>query len=106
MDYRAGGIEVEVLPIVKVTINQDIQVMIEDEYDTETYSGLIKNIVVAFLNDYTVGTNYHIADIVHAIKSSYEDVVINVVVPNSKDMELQKNQLNFQRIEVGKTFSS
>lgn len=93
IEYRAGGIEVEVLPIIKVTINQDIKVMIEDDYDTEAYNTLIYNIVIAFLNDYTVGTNYHVADIIHAIKSSYEDVVVNVSMESSKDIELQKNQL-------------
>lgn len=93
VEYRAGGIEVEVLPITKITINQTIQVMIEDDYDTDLYAGVITSIVTSFLNDYTVGQNYHVADVIHFIKSSYEDVVINVVMPNSKDIELQKNQL-------------
>ena len=92
VNYRAGGIEVEVLPIIKIPITQTIKVMIEDNYDTDTYSTVIHNVVVNFLNDYTVGQSYHVADIVHFIKSSYEDVVINVT-STSKDIELQKNQL-------------
>lgn len=93
VDYRAGGIEVEVLPIVKMEINATIQVMLENDYDTEVYNTTIKNSVTAFLNDYTVGDSFHVADVVHFIRSSYEDVVINVLLPGSKDIQLQKNQL-------------
>ena len=93
IDYRAGGIEIEVLSINKVSINQTIQVMIENDYDTDVYAQLIKTVVVSYLNEYTVGTNYHVADIVHIIKSSYEDVVINVNITNGKDVEIQKHQL-------------
>ena len=93
IDYRAGGIEVEVLPILKTEINSTIKVMLENEYDPEVYNTAIKNSVTNFLNDYTVGASFHVADVIHFIRSSYEDVVINVVLPNTKDIELQKNQL-------------
>ena len=93
IDYRAGGIEVEVLPIVKVDINATILVMLEDDYDTAEYNTVIKNSVVNFLNDYTVGSSFHVADVIHFIRSSYEDVVINVTLPDVKDIELQNRQL-------------
>ena len=93
IDYRAGGIEVEVLPIIKMEINTTIQIMLENDYDTDVYNTTIKNSVITFLNDYTVGESFHVADVIHFIRSSYEDVVINVILPNTKDIELQKNQL-------------
>lgn len=93
VNYRAAGIEVEVLPIVKVEINQVINVMIGNDYDPEVYSGLIDNIVTKYLNEYSVGSSYHVSDIITFVKISYEDAVINVVMPNAKDIELQKNQL-------------
>lgn len=93
VNYRAAGIEIEVLPIIKVPIDQNIKVMIADDYDTEQYSTLIRNVVVNFLNDYTVGNSYHESDIVHFIRASYEDVVINVVVINGSDISLNMNQI-------------
>lgn len=93
IEYRAAGIEVEVLPIVKVIIDQSINVMIGDEYDTDNYAGLIDATVTKYLNEYSVGTNYHVADVIHFIKSSYEDAVINVSMPGAKDIELYKNQV-------------
>lgn len=93
VDYRAAGIEVEVLPIVKIEIDQAIRVMLGNDYDTEVYANLIDTTVTKYLNEYTVGTSYHVSDIVTFIKSSYEDAVINVIMPSAKDIELQKNQL-------------
>ena len=93
ISYRAAGIEVEVLPIVKIEIDQNIEVMVGNDFDTDVYAGLIDTTVTKFLNDYTVGTNYHVSDIITFIKSSYEDAVINVVMPGAKDIELQPNQL-------------
>lgn len=93
VEYRAGGIEVEVLPIVKVPIDQTLKIMISDDYDVETYNALIYGALTSFLNDYTVGTDFHIADILTFIKSSYEDAVINVLPSSYEDKTLQKNQL-------------
>lgn len=93
INYRAGGIEIEVLPIVKVEINATLNVMIDDDYDTDVYSANIKSIVTSFLNDYTVGSNFHVADVITFIKTSYSDAVINVAPVNLTDKELQKNQL-------------
>ena len=72
VDYRAGGIEVEVLPIVKVEVNRTFKIMLEDDYDVETYSILIYSAITNFLNEYTVGNDFHIADVLAFIKSSYD----------------------------------
>lgn len=93
IDYRAGGIEVEVLPIVKIPINQTLKIMIGDEYDTSEYNILIFNSLTRFFNDYSVGVNFHISDLLTFIKSSYEDVVINVIPESYSDITIQKNQL-------------
>ena len=38
VNYRAAGIEIMVLPIIKVAVDQTIQIMINDNYDTEQYA--------------------------------------------------------------------
>lgn len=92
-DYRAGGIEVEVLPIVRKTIDLTLKVMIGNEYDTTTYNDLIYSLVVRTMNDYTVAENFYLADIIHAIKSAYEDEVVNIVVVLGQDTQMQDNEL-------------
>lgn len=93
INYRAGGIEVEVLPIVKVQIDATFNVMIDDSYDPKVYESNIQSIVTSYLNDYTVGSNFHVADLITFIKTSYSDAVINVAPVNLTDKQLQKNQL-------------
>lgn len=93
VNYRAAGIEVEVLPIVKINLDVNLRIMLADEYDTDIYEDAISNIITNYLNDYTVGTHFYLADIITFIKSSYQDAVINVLPVGLTDIELQSNQL-------------
>ena len=92
-NYRAGGIEVEVLPIVKKPIDVSLQVLINNDYDTETYSELLTTLVTKFMSEYSVANNFYIADIIHTIKSAYEDVAINIIVLAGKDTIIGENEL-------------
>lgn len=92
-NYRAGGIEVEVLPIVKKPIDMSLSVMIGNDYDTETYDSLIQSLLVSTLNGYSVANNLYISDIIHTIKSAYEEIVINIVVDKGEDTIIGDNEL-------------
>lgn len=92
-DYRAGGIEVWVLPIVKRPIDLSLRIMIGNDYDTETYKELITALVTNTLNEYSVANNFYTADIIHAIKSAYEDVVINISILTGEDTQIAENEL-------------
>lgn len=90
-NYRAGGIEVEVLPVVKTTIDVSVKVMIGNDYDTSTYSELISALLVNRLNEYQVSQSFYVADIIHAIKTAYDDIVVNVKVLDAKDIAVLSN---------------
>lgn len=92
-NYRAAGIEVQVLPIVKKTVDLDITVMIEDGYDTTTYADLIKSIIWDSLENYTVSQGYYNATIIHTIMDAYDDVVVNIDINSGKDVKVDKNEL-------------
>lgn len=92
-NYRSGGIEVELLPIVKRALNLNISIMLDNDYSTETYDELIRVLVEQFLNEYTVAGNFYVADIIHAIKDAYEDIVINVLMNDAEDVEIAQNEL-------------
>lgn len=92
-NYRAGGIEVWVLPIVKKPIDLSLKVMIGDSYDTSTYEELITMLINNTLNEYSVADNFYTADVIHAVKSVYEDIVINIYVLNGKDIQISENEL-------------
>lgn len=92
-NYRAGGIEVEVLPIVKHPIDVSLKIMIGDDYDTNTYKELIYALVSSYMNEYSVANNFYTADIIHSIKSAYEDIVINISVLVGEDTQIGENEL-------------
>ena len=92
-NYRAGGIEVEVLPIVKNPIDLSLRIMISNEYDTKTYEQLLNSLVVRYMNEYSVATNFYTADIIHVIKSAYEDVVVNINILIGEDTLIGENEL-------------
>lgn len=92
-NYRAGGIEVEVLPIVKRPIDLSLKIMIGNDYDTNTYKELIYALVTSFMNEYSVANNFYMADIIHSIKSAYEDIVVNITVLIGEDTQIGENEL-------------
>lgn len=92
-NYRAGGIEVEVLPIVKRPIDLSLKILIGNDYDTETYSLLIQSSIISWLNEYSVAKNLYMSDVIHTIKTVYEDIVVNILIENGSDVQLAENEL-------------
>lgn len=92
-NYRAAGIEVDVLPIVKRPTNLSIELVIDNDYDVEVYKELIKNQLRRFLNEFTVSKDLFLSDIIHSLKLSFEDIIINVNVKNFKDILIGDNEL-------------
>lgn len=92
-DYRSGGIEVEVLPIVKRPLDISVRIMLGNDYDTDTYEELIKALITQHLNEYAVSDDFYVANVIHAVKSAYEDIVINIMIINSSDVQIAENEL-------------
>lgn len=92
--YRAAGIEVEVLPIVKHQIDVPVTVIVSDNVNTDTYAASITTLITNKLNAYVVGNSFYVSDIIASIKDAYMDTVINVIVPASlKDVMLANNEV-------------
>ena len=92
-NYRAAGIEVEILPIVKKPIDLALRVMIDDEYDIDTYKELLTSLVINYLDEYIVAKDLYMSDVIHAIKNAYEEVVINIQVVQGGDTWIAENEL-------------
>lgn len=92
-DYRAAGIEVEVLPIIKHPVDLDLSVMIGNDYDTEIYNELLYALVQSRMNEYSVSNNFYMSDIIYTLKSAYEDVIINIHVNKGGDAVIADNEL-------------
>lgn len=93
LNYRAAGIEVQVLPIVKRPIDVSVMVMIGNAYDPKLYDELIKELIDRMLNEHTVSEPFYVANMIHAIKDAYEDIVVNILVREGSDVEVDDNEI-------------
>lgn len=91
-DYRSAGIEVQVLSIIKRSVDINVKVMLDDDYDTDVYNNSIKMLIWRLLYEYTVSQSLYIADLIYNIKSAYSDEVINIVTDN-EDIKINDNEL-------------
>ena len=92
-NYRSAGIEVEVLPIVKRPFDVTVRIMLDNKYDTDVYQELIHGLIERTLNEYVVSQSFYTADLIHAIKTVYSDMVVNILVLSGSDTYIAENEL-------------
>lgn len=92
-NYRAAGIEVQVLPIVKRPVDVSVMVMIGNEYDPAMYDPLIKELIDRQLNAHSVSEPFYTANLIHAIKDAYEEIVVNIKILEGADTEIEDNEI-------------
>lgn len=92
-NYRSAGIEVQVLPIVKHPVDVDVMIMIDNAYDPAIYNGVLKDLIDRMLNEHTVAEPFYTANMIHAIKDAYEDIVVNILIQKGADVEVADNEL-------------
>lgn len=92
-DYRAAGIEVQVMPIVRITKDISLKVIFRDAVDLPTYEKNLTELVTNFLNHFQVGDNFYIANLIASIIEGYRDVVVNIVVEQGEDSNILSNEL-------------
>ena len=92
-DYRAAGIEVEVLPVVKVETNITLNLIIKDTADLDDTIHGVENLVIDFLNNFQVSKNLYMSNLLSIITAAYKSVIVNIEVTNGNDTNLQNNEL-------------
>ena len=83
----------EVLPIIKKTIDLDLTIVIDNDYDAASYQSTLYSLVTTTLNEYTVSDDFYLSDLIHAIKNAYDDIVVNIVITKGSDVEIENNEL-------------
>lgn len=93
LHYRAAGIQVIVLPVVKKSIDLNVTVRLRSGFDPDHYSTVIENSITSFLNSYRVSTSLIYAELIKYIMMIDEDAIVNANVDLSEDVEVEKNGL-------------
>lgn len=91
--YRAAGVEVEVLPIVKKETNISLFFVLKDEVALDDYLPNIKQLVVDYLNSFEVASNLYMTNLIGTITENYRDVIVTFDILEGEDTNLQNNEL-------------
>lgn len=93
-NYRAAGIPCEVLPITKRDIPVSILVTVSPSANTLQYQELLRQSVDSFLNNYPVGKQFYLSDVVQYVMN-FDDVAVKncrILAPTT-DFLTQKQEI-------------
>lgn len=94
IDYRAAGIEVKILPCVKHPIDLDsVTLIARDEENISTMMESINNLVKTYLNNYTVGKNFYLSDLITLIMKNYRSVLVTIDTGTLANVNILYNEV-------------
>ena len=92
-DYRAGGIEVKVLPVVKHPIDLNISLIVKDNVEMTDNIVSITNLLTDFLNSYKVSADFFVSDIITLLMTNYKSIIVTIDTNDSKNEKVLDNEL-------------
>lgn len=93
INYRAAGVEVAVLPVVKRQVDLKIVVTLTEDADASSYQELIQNSVITFLNYFPVSKNLVKADLIRHVMNIDDLSIVNTIVNMGDVIEVAKNEI-------------
>lgn len=93
VNYRSGGIEVSVRPVVKIMADLDIDVYYKPNIDGNIYDIGVHNLVENYINSLSVAENLNLSDVITAINDTYRDIIDYIDVSNNTDTNTLKNEI-------------
>ena len=93
-DYRAGGVEVKVLPIVKHPVDlTNITLVVKDDVEMSSVVDSINLLLTNFLNNYTVSSDFFVSDVITTIMNSYSSIVVTIDLGDLDNIKILDNEL-------------
>lgn len=92
-DYRAAGIEVEVLPIIKRVTDLKLHIIFTDDAAIQVYTEKLQTMLTGYLNNFSVSKNLYMSDIIAVIMEGYKDIIVNINIEKGQDTQIQNNEL-------------
>ena len=92
-EYRAAGIPVIVLPVIKKPIDMVVNVTLNEGFDRDKYQTIIQDSLTSFLNYYIVSKNLIRAEVIRYIMSIDESAILNVDISLDHDVPVDKYEL-------------
>lgn len=80
IDYRCGGIEVVVKPVVPKGISIDVSVVLSKNFDATTYKNIIRESITQYIQTRKVSESFIKADLIKFVMNIDENAILNVRV--------------------------
>lgn len=97
IDYRAGGIEVKILPVTKRLVNLNVEIILSPGFDGSKYQKMVLDSITDYLNAYTVATSLRRADLIRYIMNIDTVAIQNASISLSEDIMVE----NYEKIRAG-----
>lgn len=107
-DYRAGGIEVRVLPIVKHPLDlNNVTLVVRDNTDMTSIIDSVNLLLTNYLNSYSASQDFFVSDLITTIMNSYSNIIVTLELGDLADIKIQDNELIVAGdVQVGYRFLS
>lgn len=92
-EYRAGGIEVKVLPVVKHPIDLSIRLIVKDDIEMSGNLSAIETLLTDYLNSYTVSNDFYASDIITLLMTNYRSIIVTLDIGDLENEKVLDNEL-------------
>lgn len=92
-EYRSGGIEVSVRPVVKKLVNLEIGVGYRDGIDGGIYNDLVRELVISFINSMQAAQDLNMSNLITVINDTYRDVISYINICDNPDVLVWGNEI-------------
>lgn len=93
VDYRSGGIEVVIRPVVKKLVDIEFKIFYKPRVNTTLYDELIENLVSGYINQLNVAEDLNMSNVITTINDTYRDVIAYIDIMDSKDIKTVTNEI-------------
>lgn len=97
IDYRAGGIEVRILPVTKRVVDLSVEIILSSGFDGAKYQKMVQDSLIDYLNSYTVATSLRRADLIRYIMNIDTVAIQNASISLNEDIMVE----NYEKIRAG-----
>lgn len=93
INYRSGGIEISIKPMIKRYVDLELEVFYKDNVDGRIYDEILKDIIEGYLNNLKASENLHLSNLITFINDTYRDVISYINIKDSEDVIIAKNEI-------------
>lgn len=93
LEYRSGGIEVEVRPAVKKVVDIDLDIYYREDVVSQHYDVSVKSLIQAYINTLKVSEDLNMSSLITIINDSFRDVIAYIDVLDMEDVVAYDNEL-------------